>query len=89
MTYTLYEVRIMKKLLKNRLSLLTGILAAIALIVVVGVVKPASQSVFETLTAKAEKKLPIYCVKTDDKKVAISFDAAWGELHIGDNGKIL
>ena len=24
------------------------------------------------------KKLPIYCVKTDDKKVALSFDAAWG-----------
>lgn len=25
-----------------------------------------------------EKKLPIYCVKTDEKEVAISFDAAWG-----------
>lgn len=24
------------------------------------------------------KKLPIYCVKTDEKKVALSFDAAWG-----------
>ncbi len=26
----------------------------------------------------AKKKLPIYCVNTDEKKVAISFDAAWG-----------
>lgn len=26
-----------------------------------------------------EKKLPIYCVDTDSPKVALSFDAAWGE----------
>ncbi len=26
----------------------------------------------------ADKKLPIYCVQTDSPKVAISFDAAWG-----------
>lgn len=25
-----------------------------------------------------EKKLPIYCVKTDEPKVSLSFDAAWG-----------
>ena len=24
------------------------------------------------------RKIPVYCVKTDQKKVAISFDAAWG-----------
>ncbi len=26
----------------------------------------------------AKKELPIYCVGTDEKKVALSFDAAWG-----------
>lgn len=26
-----------------------------------------------------DRKLPIYCVDTDEKKIAISFDAAWGE----------
>ena len=26
---------------------------------------------------KCSKKLPIYCVKTDEKKIAITFDAAW------------
>lgn len=26
----------------------------------------------------AARKLPIYCVDTDEKKIAISFDAAWG-----------
>ena len=24
------------------------------------------------------RELPIYCVETDEKKVALSFDAAWG-----------
>ena len=28
--------------------------------------------------ADGNKKLPIYCVDTPDKKIAISFDAAWG-----------
>ena len=28
--------------------------------------------------SNANKKLPIYCVGTDEKKMAISFDAAWG-----------
>ena len=28
--------------------------------------------------ANADRKLPIYCVETDKKQVAISFDAAWG-----------
>lgn len=28
--------------------------------------------------AKGDRKLPIYCVETDKKQVAISFDAAWG-----------
>ena len=29
----------------------------------------------------AEKKVPIYCVDTPEKKIAISFDAAWGDDH--------
>ncbi len=29
-------------------------------------------------TSASKKKLPIYCVGTDEKKLAISFDAAWG-----------
>ncbi len=28
--------------------------------------------------ANRERLLPIYCVETDEKKIAISFDAAWG-----------
>lgn len=36
----------------------------------------AKREVAETSAAKRE--LPIYCVDTGDKRVAISFDAAWG-----------
>ena len=28
--------------------------------------------------AKGERKVPIYCVESDKKTVAFSFDAAWG-----------
>ena len=28
--------------------------------------------------AGSDRKLPIYCVETDKKRIAISFDAAWG-----------
>lgn len=27
-----------------------------------------------------QRKLPIYSVETKDKKIAISFDAAWGDV---------
>lgn len=28
-----------------------------------------------------DRKLPIYCVATDEKKISISFDAAWGDEY--------
>ena len=28
--------------------------------------------------ATSDRLLPIYCVKTEEKKIAITFDAAWG-----------
>ena len=28
--------------------------------------------------AAGNRRLPIYCVETDKKQIAISFDAAWG-----------
>ena len=31
-----------------------------------------------TTFAGSERRLPIYCVECEEKKVAISFDAAWG-----------
>lgn len=33
--------------------------------------------------AKENKKLPIYCVERQDKKIALTFDAAWGNDDTG------
>ncbi|SHJ67653.1 polysaccharide deacetylase family sporulation protein PdaB [Tepidibacter formicigenes] len=35
----------------------------------------------DTMAQIEEKKLPIYCVDTKEKKIAISFDAAWGQIY--------
>ena len=47
---------------------------AICLVVAAVVVIAGSVSIL----ASQNRKLPIYCVKTDKKQIAISFDAAWG-----------
>lgn len=39
--------------------------------------------------ADTNRKLPIYCVETDKKQIAISFDAAWGNDDTEDLIKIL
>ena len=39
---------------------------------------PAIQRVSAVVSANGERKLPIYCVQTEEPKVSVSFDAAWG-----------
>ena len=50
----------------------------------------SSESVFKSIKTTGrnyqikERKLPIYCVKTEAPKVALTFDAAWGmRTHTG------
>lgn len=58
-------------------------LATVALIQ--GVVKVLPDSVTVS-SSVGGRELPIYCVETDKKQVALSFDAAWGNE---DTGRIL
>ncbi|MFI3175039.1 MAG: polysaccharide deacetylase family protein [Bacillota bacterium] len=37
-----------------------------------------AKAVTNLSTAQTDRQLPIYCVETEEKKVSISFDAAWG-----------
>ena len=53
---------------KKQITAVLGVFAALT-IAVVGSVRVFAQS---------NKRLPIYCVETEEKKIAISFDAAWG-----------
>lgn len=52
--------------------------AIVSILVVVLVVAMLFLGFSYTSVSAQEKKTPIYCVKTDEKKVAISFDACWG-----------
>lgn len=70
-----------KEILKNPLFYVIGILLALLF-----TLKEDASPVFSTNVKTSSKELPIYCVDTDKKYVAISFDAAWGNE---DTAKIL
>ncbi len=54
------------------------IMAGVVLVCLLGVCISTS-SYSKVITASTtERKIPIYCVEEDEKKVSISFDAAWG-----------
>lgn len=62
-----------KEILKNPLFYVISILLALLF-----TLKEDVTPVFSTNIRTSSKELPIYCVDTDKKCVAISFDAAWG-----------
>ncbi|MGI6700938.1 MAG: polysaccharide deacetylase family protein [Christensenellales bacterium] len=53
------------------------IIAVIALISIIGIII-FSQIAVSEVVLKSNKKLPVYCVDTKEKVVALTFDAAWG-----------
>ena len=56
----------------------TMAVAALMLAGLMGVHYRASGSVLPTSGAASDRTLPIYCVQTDEPKIALTFDAAWG-----------
>ena len=67
----------MKKLLgkiKNR----KAAASAVALVVLTAVIFWTTNSPAVVGVSASDRQLPIYCVQRDDKTVALSFDAAWG-----------
>lgn len=68
----------LKKFLKTGIIILSAILViSLAFVLIPKIIASASGS---------KKELPIYCVDCPDKKVALSFDAAWGNQ---DTARIL
>ncbi|MGN0164741.1 MAG: hypothetical protein ACI39R_01025 [Lachnospiraceae bacterium] len=51
----------------------------LALVIFAAYFLPKIVPTFGSVNAKSERLLPIYCVDTEEKKVALSFDAAWGD----------
>ena len=66
-----------------------GILLCICLLGSILLLTPAAEQVGAFAAANLERKLPIYCVQTDEPKVSVSFDAAWGADDTDELLKIL
>ena len=41
-------------------------------------------TILPTSSAVGGKELPIYCVQTEEPKIALTFDAAWGNAIMGE-----
>ena len=67
----------LKSLLK-RIKSKKAVVSAIALVLLVGIIFWAVNSPSVVGVAAENRELPIYSVQRDDKTIALSFDAAWG-----------
>lgn len=74
-----FKTNLRNQVIKSALFLL----GVVAFVKCVTTFVPQAVSVSSTINGK---ELPIYCVESDEKKVALSFDAAWGNE---DTQKIL
>ena len=63
-------------LTKRGLTAITAVTLS-ALLAVFGICGRKS-ALSSAATEEGKRLLPIYCVETDEKKVAVTFDAAWG-----------
>lgn len=63
------------------LSVKYGAFALAALAIIRGGYVTVSRNVTTSSNVNG-RELPIYCVETDEKKVALSFDAAWGNDNL-------
>ena len=66
---------------KMKLFVKTG--AIVMTILLVGGIMFKLADVAIATSTNSDRKLPIYCVDRQDKKIALSFDAAWGDYHYG------
>lgn len=67
---------------KNNITIRLLIVLCISLIFVVYVSVQSTKNIKTVFSAT--KELPIYSVETEEKKIAISFDAAWGNEYTED-----
>jgi len=55
-----------------------GLCSAVSLVMLTALILWAVNSPAVVGVSASERQLPVYCVQRDDKTVALSFDAAWG-----------
>lgn len=71
----IYEIK--ERKLKRKI-----VTMATALLMLVGLmgVKLTQGSFVTTSSTVGDRELPIYCVDTQEPKIALTFDAAWGNI---------
>lgn len=55
------------------------ILFALAAVVITGIM--GAKQIVTTSSTVGDRELPIYCVETEEKKIALTFDAAWADMR--------
>jgi polysaccharide deacetylase family sporulation protein PdaB len=81
--------RVTKWLGKHVQTITQACLVLCLALISVAYIRLFNPTAFESAFSPASKPLPVYNVDTKDKKVAISFDAAWGEEKTDEILKIL
>lgn len=64
--------------LKSMLLRKKKFISFLSMIIAVVIIFSVVNSPLAITAAKTDRKLPVYCVKRDDKAVSLTFDAAWG-----------
>ena len=73
----------------SRYMSLRVVMLALCLIAGLGCIYQSQKATVQTGYEVGDRKLPIYCVDTPEKKIALSFDAAWGNEDTPDILSIL
>jgi len=63
---------------KRKMCFVASAMGVVAVVLAVVLAIQAKTEFIAVSNTVNGRELPIYCVDTDEKKVAISFDAAWG-----------
>ena|GEM_PF-3837548 len=74
-------MNIFKTNVRNGKLFLWG-LVSVAMAVAIYASAPVAKTVFSVAEASTKRKLPIYSVETNKKKVALTFDAAWAPVRV-------
>lgn len=79
-----YEQRTKESYKKN-----VGVFSIVALFLVLSIISYNGTKAVVTNATYGNRKLPIYSVKTEENKIALSFDAAWGAEDFPEIMRIL
>lgn len=63
---------------KGKMRFAASVIGAVLAVLAVVLALQAKTDIISVSNTVNGRELPIYCVDTEEKKVAISFDAAWG-----------